>query len=187
MAKKTVLRRMSKRWDLSPEARDAITSDSDVPDFEVSVPEVKTPQFPEPPPMLTPPTTPAPTRRRRTNIDNVVPIEPAGKVPPTTPDMPKDGSGVDAIAMDEKSFEEVVDGAPPAEQPNPLGKLQAAIAAAKIDDNYAIAEAKVVSFFAKHNLLQEGQPKGLRSVIPGKIESIIKMLPQMVGQINAEA
>jgi len=179
MAKKTVLRRMSKRWDLSPEARDAITSDADVPDFEVSVPEVKTPQFPEPPPMLTPPT-PAATRKRRTNIDNIAPAEPAPK--------PDDGDlAPQPVAAPEKSFEEIVDGAPPTEQPNPLGKLQAAIAAAKIDDNYAIAEAKVVNFFAAHNLLQEGQPKVLRSVIPGKIESIIKMLPQMGVQINAAA
>ena len=44
MAKKTTIRRMSKRWDLSPETREAMNADDDVPDFRHKV-EVSPAQF----------------------------------------------------------------------------------------------------------------------------------------------
>lgn len=54
MGKKTVLRRMSKRWDLLPEIRDIINADDDVPtdlrQVKVSRPLFETPRLPEPEP-----------------------------------------------------------------------------------------------------------------------------------------
>lgn len=61
MAKKTVLRRMSKRWDLLPEIRDIINADDDTP-MPFGVPQVARPIF-EPkaelPPAVEPETKPA--------------------------------------------------------------------------------------------------------------------------------
>lgn len=66
MAKKTVLRRMSKRWDLLPEIRDVINADDDAPQFDKPV--VSAPIFALPP--SSPPVTPATDNNEFSPADN---------------------------------------------------------------------------------------------------------------------
>jgi len=172
MAKKTVLRRMSKRWDLSPEARDAITADDDTPEFESSVTVApKTPVFSGPPIMIEAPkaTVPEPPRKRQakpqphdTSVTPAVAPEP----PTVTPEAPKP---VPVASEDDMSFETIVDG-----ESAEVETLRRVILEAKIDDDPTVAEKKVVAVCVARKLIIEGREPSLASIKGEKYAPLTK-------------
>jgi len=165
MAKKTVLRRMSKRWDLSPEARDAITADDDTPAFEISATAVKSPEFADFPgvPQLPPPSQPTPAAKpvhtkRRTSMPahdtaQQVAVEPV-KQPEVTPEP------APVTETDDLSFEQMVDGN--TEQPE-LVALKAALATAGIEERQAL------QWCSNRQLIPAGQDVAFTSIPKDKL------------------
>lgn len=134
MAKKTVLRRMSKRWDLSSEVAEFITADDDVP---ANIPQAKRPEFTgDPFAMALPEST-----------------EPPPPPPPQKPAEQKPAEKIPPVA--EKSQEQPVAKQEPAKaesDDSDLGPQKApeqAIAAPAIPDN-VIALANAVAGFRRN-------------------------------------
>jgi recombination protein RecT len=159
MAKKTVLRRMSKRWDLSPEARDAITADDDTPAFEVSSTIVKQPTFDDFPgvPQLSAPPASKPTTKKRTMHP------PAHDTTQPVP-QPVEVQAEPVAETDELSFEQVVD-ANTDESPE-IVTLKAALATAGIE------EAKALQWCVNRQLVPTGADVALASIPKDKLTKL---------------
>ena len=157
MAKKTVLRRMSKRWDLSSEIAETVYADDDNP---VLTNKVKAPIFAEP----------------------TMPI--VEELPPPAPPAPAQAPVKEPTNTPAKQSEFAPGGVPTADIESAISPQLGALYELMVE--YGVTEAQLVKFCQETPGFLTPQQTSLQDLPASKCEKLTKAMPNIVARIKLQ-